>query len=414
MSSIIVQKYGGSSVGSTERIMRVAERVVALKRSGKQAVVVVSAMGDMTDHLVEQAKAINPNPSSREMDMLLSTGEQISISLLAMAIERHHEKVVSLTGGQSGIITDNVHKKARISKINPERVLEALKDDHIVIVAGFQGVAENGDITTLGRGGSDTTAVALAAALHAEACEIYTDVAGVFTADPRQVPNARLLKEISYDEMLELARLGAKVLHPRSVELARKYNIPLVVKSSFEDLEGTWVTGVKNMEQLYIRGVSLDSNIAKISVIDVPDKPGIAFQLFSSLAEHQIHVDMIFQNLNHDKVNDISFTVDEDDMEKAIEVASDFSQKIQAKSILFDTQVTKLSIVGTGISGNAEVAAQLFGALFELGINIQMISTSEIKISCIINQDDGEKALKHIHEVFNLDKIDIVPDTDRS
>lgn len=409
MSPIVVQKYGGSSVGSTERIMRVAERVVALKRSGKQAVIVVSAMGDMTDHLITQAKAINPNPSDREMDMLLSTGEQISISLLAMAIERHHEKVVSLTGGQSGIITDSVHKKARISKINPERVLQALKDDQIVIVAGFQGITENGDITTLGRGGSDTTAVALAAALNAEACEIYTDVAGVYTADPRQVPSARLLKEISYDEMLELARLGAKVLHPRSVELARKYNIPLVVKSSFEDLEGTRVTGAMNMEQLYIRGVSLDSNIAKISVIDVPDKPGIAFQLFSSLAEHQVHVDMIFQNLNHDKVNDISFTVDEDDMEKAIEVASDFSQKVLAKSILFDTNVTKLSIVGTGISGNAEVASQLFGALFELGINIQMISTSEIKISCIINQDDGDKALKHIHEVFNLDKIDIIP-----
>lgn len=409
MSPIVVQKYGGSSVGSAERIMRVAERIVALKRSGKQAVIVVSAMGDMTDHLVKQAKAINPNPSSREMDMLLSTGEQISISLLAMAIERHQEKVVSLTGGQSGIITDNIHKKARISKINPERILAALESDHIVIVAGFQGITEQGDITTLGRGGSDTTAVALAAALHAEACEIYTDVAGVYTADPRQVPTARLLKEISYDEMLELARLGAKVLHPRSVELARKYNIPLMVKSSFEELEGTRVTGVKNMEQLYIRGVSLDSNIAKISVIDVPDKPGIAFRLFSSLAEHQVHVDMIFQNLNHDKVNDISFTVDEDDMEKAIEVASDFSQNIQAKSILFDTNVTKLSIVGTGISGNAEVAAQLFGALYELGINIQMISTSEIKISCIINQEDGEKALKHIHEVFNLDKIDIVP-----
>lgn len=409
MASIVVQKYGGSSVGSTERIMRVAERVVALKRSGKQAVIVVSAMGDMTDHLVEQAKSINPHPSSREMDMLLSTGEQISISLLAMAIERHNEKVVSLTGGQSGIITDNVHKRARIAKINPERVLEALNNDQIVIVAGFQGVTDNGDITTLGRGGSDTTAVALAAALNAEACEIYTDVAGVYTADPRQVPSARLLSEISYDEMLELARLGAKVLHPRSVELARKYNIPLVVKSSFEDLEGTRVTGVINMEQLYIRGVSLDSNIAKISVIDVPDKPGIAFQLFSSLAEHQVHIDMIFQNLNHDKVNDISFTVDEEDMEKAIEIASEFSQRVMAKSILFDTNVTKLSIVGTGISGNAEVASQLFGALFELGINIQMISTSEIKISCIINQDDGEKALKHIHEVFNLDKIDIVP-----
>ncbi len=408
MSSIIVQKYGGTSVGSAERIMKVAERIVALKRSGKQPVVVVSAMGDMTDELVEKARSINPNPSSREMDMLLSTGEQISISLLAMAIERHQEAVVSFTGGQSGIITDNVHKKARIAKINPDRILEALNGNQIVIVAGFQGITETGDITTLGRGGSDTTAVALAAALNAEACEIYTDVSGVYTADPRLVPTARQLKEISYDEMLELARLGAKVLHPRSVELARKYNIPLVVKSSFENSEGTRVTGVKNMEQLFIRGASLDSNIAKISVIELPDKPGIAFQLFSKLAAQQVHVDMILQNLNHDKVNDISFTVDEDDMEKAIEIASDFSQEVQAKSILFDTNVTKLSIVGTGISGNADVAARLFGALYELGINIQMISTSEIKISCILNQDDGEKALRHIHDVFNLDKIDIL------
>ncbi len=408
MSSIIVQKYGGTSVGDTERIMRVAERIVGLKRMGKKPVVVVSAMGDMTDDLVEKAKAINPNPSNREMDMLLSTGEQISISLLAMAIEMHKEAVVSFTGGQSGIITDNSHKKARISKIDPDRILEALDRNQIVIVAGFQGITENGDITTLGRGGSDTTAVALAAALHAEACEIYTDVSGVYTADPRLVPNARQLKEISYDEMLELARLGAKVLHPRSVELARKYTIPLVVKSSFGNLEGTRVTGAKNMEQLFIRGVSLDSNIAKISVIELPDKPGIAFQLFSSLAEAQVHVDMIIQNLNHDKVNDISFTVDEDDMEKALDIASEFSQRIQAKSILFDTNVTKLSIVGTGISGNAEVAARLFGALYDLGINIQMISTSEIKISCIISQDDGERALRHIHDVFNLDKIDIV------
>lgn len=408
MPSIIVQKYGGTSVGSAERIMKVAERIVALKRSGKQPVVVVSAMGDMTDELVEKARSINPSPSSREMDMLLSTGEQISISLLAMAIERHQEGVVSFTGGQSGIITDNVHKKARIAKINPDRILEAINSNQIVIVAGFQGITENGDITTLGRGGSDTTAVALAAALNAEACEIYTDVSGVYTADPRLVPSARQLKEISYDEMLELARLGAKVLHPRSVELASKYNIPLVVKSSFENSEGTRVTGVKNMEQLFIRGASLDSNIAKISVIELPDKPGIAFQLFSKLAAQQVHVDMIFQNLNHDKVNDISFTVDEDDMEKAIEIASDFSQEVQAKSILFDTNVTKLSIVGTGISGNADVAARLFGALYELGINIQMISTSEIKISCILNQDDGERALRHIHDVFNLDKIDIL------
>ncbi len=287
-------------------------------------VVVVSAMGDTTDKLIEQARKINGNPSSREMDMLLSTGEQISIALLAMAIETQNEKVISFTGGQSGIITNSSHKKARISKVNPHRIQKALEKDQIVIVAGFQGITDEGDITTLGRGGSDTSAVALAAALGAEKCEIYTDVDGVYTADPRIVKSARKLDTISYDEMLEMAKLGAGVLHPRSVELARKYEIPLVVRSSFDKSEGTTVIGVDQMEQVYIRGASLDSKIAKISVIEVPDKPGIAFQLFSSLAENNINIDMIIQNLNHDKVNDISFTVDIEDMENAIKIASNF------------------------------------------------------------------------------------------
>lgn len=408
MNSIVVQKYGGTSVGSPERIMKIAENIISVKNQGKKLVIVLSAMGDTTDKLIEQAKIINGNPSNREMDMLLSTGEQISIALLAMAIEAQNESAISFTGGQSGIITDTSHKKARIAKINPLRIQEALEKDKIVIVAGFQGITENGDITTLGRGGSDTSAVALAAALNAEKCEIYTDVDGVYTADPRIVKSARKLSMISYDEMLEMAKLGAGVLHPRSVEVARKYEIPLVVKSSFEKGEGTIVMGVNKMEKVYIRGASLDNKIAKISVLEVPDKPGIAFKLFSSLAEANINVDMIIQNLNHDKVNDISFTVDIDDMENAVKIASSFSSEIDAKSIIFDTNVTKLSIIGTGITGSSEVAARLFGALYDLGINIQMISTSEIKISCIINEEDGTRALNHVHDRFNLDKIDII------
>lgn len=408
MNSIVVQKYGGTSVGSPERIMKIAENIISVKNQGKKLVIVLSAMGDTTDKLIEQAKIINGNPSNREMDMLLSTGEQISIALLAMAIEAQNETAISFTGGQSGIITDASHKKARIAKINPLRIQEALENDKIVIVAGFQGITEEGDITTLGRGGSDTSAVALAAALNAEKCEIYTDVDGVYTADPRIVKSARKLDMISYDEMLEMAKLGAGVLHPRSVEVARKYEIPLVVKSSFEKGEGTIVMGVDKMEKVYIRGASLDNKIAKISVLEVPDKPGIAFKLFSSLAEANIHLDMIIQNLNHDKVNDISFTVDIDDMENAVKIASSFSSDIDAKSIIFDTNVTKLSIIGTGITGSSEVAARLFGALYDLEINIQMISTSEIKISCIINEEDGQRALNHVHDKFNLDKIDIV------
>ena len=408
MNSIVVQKYGGTSVGNPERIKRVARTIISHKNRGKKVVVVVSAMGDTTDKLIEQAKQINNNPSSREMDMLLSTGEQISIALLAMTIESMNEKVISFTGGQSGVMTNASHKKARISKVNPHRIQKALDDGNIVIVAGFQGITDEGDITTLGRGGSDTSAVALAAALNAEKCEIYTDVDGVYTADPRIVKSARKLESISYDEMLEMAKLGSGVLHPRSVELARKYNIPIVVRSSFEDKEGTVVMRVDQMEQVYIRGASLDSKIAKISVIEVPDKPGIAFQLFSSLAKSNINIDMIIQNLNHDKVNDISFTVDIEDMEEAISIANTFSSSIDAKSILFDTKVTKLSIIGTGITGSSEVAAQLFGALYNLGINIQMISTSEIKISCIIAEEDGERALNYIHDHFNLYKIDII------
>ncbi|SCZ82010.1 aspartate kinase [Acidaminobacter hydrogenoformans DSM 2784] len=406
---IMVQKYGGSSVANVERIQHVAQRVVENRRKGNDMIVVVSAMGDTTDELIEKAAQINPHPSSREMDMLLSTGEQISISLLAMAIEAAGEPVISLTGGMSGILTDTAHKKARIASIDPTRVLKELADGKIVIVAGFQGVTKDWNITTLGRGGSDTTAVALAAAVKADLCEIYTDVEGVFTADPRKVPHASQLPEISYDEMLELAKLGAQVLHPRSVELARKHDVPLVVRSTFSDHPGTRVVEVNRMEQVLVRGVTLDNNIARIAVANVPDQPGIAFGLFKKLADHHITIDMIIQNLNHAAKNDISFTVALDDLHEAAQVSREYLNEIGGQGeVLEKENVSKISIVGTGITGNAEVASKLFGTLFDLGINIEMISTSEIKISCIIDSEKCDEALRQLHTAFALDRLDIV------
>jgi aspartate kinase len=402
MKSVVVQKYGGTSMGDIERIQNVARRVVERKRTGKAMIVVVSAMGKTTDQLVHMATELNPNPSAREMDMLLSTGEQVSISLLAMAIEALGEKAISLTGAQCGIKTDAHHKKARIESINTDRMLEAFESDHIVIVAGFQGVSDFGDITTLGRGGSDTTAVALAAAVGAEKCEIYTDVDGVFTTDPRKVPDARQLPEISYDEMLELAKLGAKVLHPRSVELARKYKVPLVVRSSFNDNEGTQIVEVSKLEKVQVRGVTADPDIARISVSKVPDTPGIAFQLFSQLAKQNVSLDMIIQNLNHDEHNDISFTVPIDDLAEATGIATAFSEEIGGGEVIIKKDVSKVSIVGTGITGNAEVASLLFGTLSKLGINIEMISTSEIKISCIIDAGSSDLAVTSLHNAFEL------------
>lgn len=402
MKSVVVQKYGGTSMGDIERIQNVARRVVERKRTGKAMIVVVSAMGKTTDQLVHMATELNPNPSAREMDMLLSTGEQVSISLLAMAIEALGEKAISLTGAQCGIKTDAHHKKARIESINTDRMLEAFESDHIVIVAGFQGVSDFGDITTLGRGGSDTTAVALAAAVGAEKCEIYTDVDGVFTTDPRKVPDARQLPEISYDEMLELAKLGAKVLHPRSVELARKYKVPLVVRSSFNDNEGTQIVEVSKLEKVQVRGVTADPDIARISVSKVPDTPGIAFQLFSQLAKQNVSLDMIIQNLNHDEHNDISFTVPIDDLAEATGIATAFSEEIGGGEVIIKKDVSKVSIVGTGITGNAEVASLLFGTLSKLGINVEMISTSEIKISCIIDAGSSDLAVTSLHNAFEL------------
>jgi len=402
MKGVIVQKYGGTSMGDIERIQNVARRVVEHKREGHPMVVVVSAMGKTTDHLVDMAIQLNPNPSAREMDMLLSTGEQVSISLLAMAIEGMGEKAISLTGAQCGIKTDAHHKKARIESIDTERIMEEFERDHIVIVAGFQGISDLGDITTLGRGGSDTTAVALAAAVSADKCEIYTDVDGVFTTDPRKVKEARQLPEISYDEMLELAKLGAGVLHPRSVELARKYSVQLVVRSSFNKNEGTRIVEVSKLEKVQVRGVTADQDIARISVSKVPDTPGVAFQLFSQLAKQNIHLDMIIQNLNHEEHNDISFTVPNDDLVEATSIATAFAEKVGGGEVIIKKDVSKVSIVGTGITGNAEVASLLFGTLSELGINIEMISTSEIKISCIIDAQSSDLAVTSLHNAFDL------------
>jgi len=402
MNEVVVQKYGGTSMGDIERIQNVARRVVEHKRLGHHMVVVVSAMGKTTDKLVEMAVELNPNPSPREMDMLLSTGEQVSISLLAMAIENLGEKAISLTGAQCGIKTDAHHKRARIESIETDRILEEFDKDHVVIVAGFQGITDLGDITTLGRGGSDTTAVALAAALKALKCEIYTDVDGVFTTDPRKVKEARHLPEISYDEMLELAKLGAKVLHPRSVELARKYSVPLVVRSSFNNTEGTRIVEVSKLEKVQVRGVTADQDIARISVAKVPDTPGIAFLLFSQLAENNVHVDMIIQNLNHEERNDISFTVPIEDLADAAGIATGFAEKIGGGEVIIKKDVSKVSIVGTGITGNADVASRLFGTLSGLGINIEMISTSEIKISCIIDAASSDLAVTSLHNAFEL------------
>ncbi len=409
---LVVQKYGGTSVGNVDKIKRVAKRVTAEIDEGHLVVVVVSAMGDRTDELVDMAHQINANPPSREMDVLLSTGEQVSIALLAMAIQRLGYDVISLTGAQSGIHTSDVHKKARIEGIDTTRVERELKHGRIVIVAGFQGVDEAGEITTLGRGGSDTSAVALAAALSADKCEIYTDVDGVFNADPRIVPKAKKIDYVSYQEVLEMASLGAGVLHPRSVELAEKYNLPLVVRSSYHDRAGTLIknfnTGSNDlkediyMEKVLVRGIALDENIAKISILEVPDKPGIAFRLFSALAKENIHVDMIVQNVNRTAVNDISFTVNVDELQEAVAVSQKFSFEVGAQKVEFDQGVAKLSVIGTGIVANAEIASKFFEALYELGINILTISTSEIKISCLIDKARAKDAMVHIHEKFEL------------
>lgn len=403
---IIVQKYGGTSVATVERIKNVARRVIETKEKGYLPVVVVSAMGDTTDQLIALARAVNPSPSTREMDVLLSTGEQASIALLAMAIEGMGYKAISLTGIQGGIKTDTYFSKAKIDMIDTGRIKGELELGKVVIVAGFQGMTSLGDITTLGRGGSDTTAVALAVALDSEKCEIYTDVLGIYTTDPRIVKDATLLPTISYDELLEMAKLGAGVMHPRSVELARKNKMPLIVRSAFDfNNEGTEIIEVKEMEKAQVRGVTLDEDIVRISVPNVPDRPGIAYKLFSSLINLNVHIDMILQNLNHEGFNDISFTVPVEDLEMILPTVDAFVEEVGASPILVKKDVAKLSIVGTGITSDVKIASGLFGKIYELGINIEMISTSEIKISCIINQDQGQQALAEVHKYFNLNGV---------
>ncbi|MGQ9558830.1 MAG: aspartate kinase [Desulfurispora sp.] len=403
---LVVQKYGGSSVANPERIKNVARRVVETRRQGHDVVVVVSAMGDTTDELIDLMKQISSQPPEREMDMLLSTGEQISIALLATAIGELGEKVISLTGPQVGIITDDVHTKARIVQITGDRLQQELAAGSIVVVAGFQGINGANDITTLGRGGSDTTAVALAAALQADVCEIYTDVDGVYTADPRLVPTARKLDEISYDEMLELANLGAQVLHPRSVECAKLYGITIHVRSSFHHREGTYVREVANMEKpLVVTGIAHDLNVARIGLFDVPDKPGVAWRIFAALAAENINVDMIIQSAMRDEQNNIAFTLAKTDLAKALAVVEKIQDSVGIKSYTYDDDVAKVSIVGAGMVTNPGVAAMMFEALAQRNINLEMITTSEIKVSCIVKAGHAREAVQALHEMFALAKI---------
>ena len=398
--SLIVQKFGGTSVRDAERVMNVAKIVTDTYAKGNDVVVVVSAQGDFTDVLVEKQEEINPNASRREKDMLLAAGEQISIALLAMAIEKLGYHAVSLLGWQAGFETSSAHTSARIKRVDPSRIKAALDKRNIVIVAGFQGLSRFGDITTLGRGGSDTSAVAIAAAMHADLCQIYTDVEGVFTADPRKVPNATKLKEISYDEMLELATLGAQVLNNRSVEMAKKYNIELEVLSSLTRAPGTIVKEKTRMEKMLISGVAKDNEVARISVVGVPNNPGFAFKLFSRLSKKNINVDIILQSIGHDGKKDISFTVAKDRGEEAVEALRGYVDDIGAKEILYDDNVAKVSIVGAGMESHAGVATKMFEALYDAQINIQMISTSEIKTSVLIEAKDADKAVAAIHEKF--------------
>lgn len=403
---MIVQKFGGSSVANPSRIKNVAGRVNAYRKKGHRLVVVVSALGDTTDELLKLAAQLTQKPPGRELDVLMSAGEQISIALLAMALKELGCEAVSFTGWQVGIRTSSSHTRARIHHINPNRILEALKEKKVVIVAGFQGINSCNDITTLGRGGSDLTAVALAKALEADACEIYTDVEGIFTTDPRLVKNARKIKKISYEEMLELASSGAQVMQSRSIEVAGKYDIPLHVRSSFKKNEGTWIVKeAKLMEDVLIRGVSVNKNEAKISVRGVPNRPGIAAGIFKTLADKSINVDMIIQNIGKSAANtDISFTVPKGDAHSAVRALEAVSRKIGAKEILMDPHIAKISVVGIGMRSHAGVAAAMFETLGKNKVNIEMISTSEIKISCVVKQADAEKAVRLLHDKFKLGK----------
>lgn len=398
--SLIVQKFGGSSVANAERVMNVASIVTDTYAKGNDVVVVVSAQGDTTDDLIEKANEINPKASKREKDMLLAAGEQISISLLAMAIEKLGYHAVSLLGWQAGFNTTSAHTSARIRKVEPDRIKKELDKKNIVIVAGFQGISKYGDITTLGRGGSDTSAVAIAAEMHADLCQIFTDVEGVYTADPRKVKNAKKLQEISYDEMLELATLGAQVLNNRSVEMAKKYNIELEVLSSMTKASGTIVKEKTKMEKMLISGVAKDTDVARISVMGVPNIPGLAFKMFSKLSAKDINVDIILQSIGHDGKKDISFTVAKNRGEEAVALMKEYTENLGAEEILYDDKVAKISIVGAGMESHAGVATKMFEALYDAQVNIQMISTSEIKVSVLIDSADADKAVSAIHSKF--------------
>lgn len=406
MKNIIVQKFGGTSVADPDKIKNVADLVIREKNNGNDVVVVVSAMGHTTDHLVKLAHEINPNPSLRELDMLMSTGECVSMSLLSMAIQARGYKAISFNAAQIGIITENIHTKARIIDIKTEKLRESLDNDNIIVIAGFQGVTEDGEITTLGRGGSDTSAVAIASALNAKRCDIYTDVEGVYTTDPRVVPNASKLDEVSYEEMLELAHAGANVLHPRSVETAKLYNMPLRVRSSFKyENMGTLILGVDEMEiNKPVAGVASDLSQVRIVVCDIPDTPGEAATLFGALAKENVSVDMIIQSYarKQSNTNDIAFTINKEDLPKAKEIVSKIKEVLKAGEVHYHEDIAKVSIIGAGMIDRPGIASTMFKTLADNGINICMISTSEIKISCLINKEDAPKAVKALHEVFNL------------
>ncbi len=404
--SIIVQKFGGSSVADAEKIHRAARRAIKAKLDGNQVVMVLSAMGKTTDKLIALAKEVNPNPPKREMDMLLTTGEQVSISLMAMALAAAGHEAISFTGRQIGMVTDASHTKARIRSIDAERIYKELNAGKVVIVAGFQGVTEEGALTTLGRGGSDTTAVALAAVLKNSICEIYTDVDGVYTTDPRIVPQARKMNEINYDEMLELASLGAKVMHSRSIEFGKKYDVPIHVRSSLTDTEGTMIVAqTKGMEDVVVRGVTLKKDLARIVLVGVPNKPGIASKIFARIAQQGIVVDDIIQNIvEHASEANIGFTIAGTDLKDADLVCKELGRDLGIRSVEMDSGLAKVSVVGVGMKTHTGVAAKMFNALAKAEINIQNITTSEIVVSCVVNAAEGEKAVQVLHAEFELDK----------
>ena len=406
-----MQKYGGSSVADADRIRRVARRVAEARDHGSQVVVVVSAMGDTTDHLIALARQISPNPDARELDLLLSTGETVSVTLLAMALREMSYEAISLTGAQAGIHTTSAFNRAHILRVDPERILRELDNGRVVIVAGFQGISEDLDVTTLGRGGSDTTAVALAAAVRAKRCEIYTDVEGVYTADPRIVPEARKLKEIHYDEMLELASLGARVMHNRAVELGVVYDIPILVASSFTNAPGTLIHGDISVDEVRevrnkVRGIAHDLDVAKITITGVPDRPGIAAAIFEPLAEAGISVDTIVQNASTTKVADLTFTISKGDLEKAIVLVRPVAASLGAGECSGDPKLAKVSIVGAGIQNAPGYAARMFKTLAETGINIEMITTSEIRITCVVSEERVTDAVRALHRAYELEKAE--------